>query len=120
MEAFALPYEEAFAQVMSDSGIAVDPGIVPSQDAVDADLAQMGDWLGSLEADTRAAIDQVTAENAVQAGLADGSVGIVQAIGPLLEAFDAQPEPLSISTTHQMLAAASAQAAEVVAGEGVA
>jgi|SRR5947209_8219450 hypothetical protein len=106
-----MSYTEAFATAMAGKGVPVDASVVPEQEAVNSDLDALGAWLSSLDEDTHAAIDTVTAENPIKAGLADQSVGIVQAIGPLLAAFDDQPASISISTALEMLTAASAEAA---------
>lgn len=106
-----MSYEEAFASLLTERGVPLSAEAVPSQEAVDADLESMASWLESLEPDTHLAMDEVTGENAIQAGLADPSVGIVISIGPILEAFDSQPESISISTTLEMLKEISAAAA---------
>jgi hypothetical protein len=105
-----MSYEETFAQILNDQGIPVDASAVPGRDAVEADLQRLGDWLGSLEDETKSAIDEATAENAVQAGLADPEVSIVQDIGGVLTGFDNQPSAISISSALDMIAAASAAA----------
>ena len=104
-------YADAMSTALSSHGISVAAEDVPTQDAVDADVQQLRDWLASLDDDTRAGIDQLTGENAVQAGLADPTVGIVSSIGPILAAFDAAPESISISAATDTIAAASSEAA---------
>ena len=106
-----MSYSQAFAEIMAGKGVPVDAATVPEQEAVNSDLEALGAWLNSLDEDTHAAIDLVTAENPVKYGLADPSVGIVRAIGPLLAAFDAKAASLSISTALGMLMDASTQAA---------
>lgn len=106
-----MSYAEAFAEAMADKGVPVDASVVPEQEVVNSDLDALSAWLSSLDEDTHAAIDLVTAENPIKAGLADPSVGIVQAIGPLLAAFDAASASIPISTSVDMLTDASATAA---------
>ena len=106
-----MSYTEAFAEAMASKGVPIDASVIPEQEAVDSDLDALDAWLSSLDEDTHAAIDMVTAENPIKAGLANQSVGIVQAIGPLLAAFDSQPASISISTALEMLKDASATAA---------
>jgi hypothetical protein len=105
-----MSYEETLAQILNDQGIPVDASAVPGRDAVEADLQRLRDWLGSLEDETKSAIDEATAENAVQAGLADPEVSIVQDIGGVLAGFDNQQSAISISSALDMIAAASAAA----------
>lgn len=107
-----MTYEEEFAQILSDQGLSVDASIVPGQDSVDADLQQLSGWLGGLEQASKDAIDEVTADNPVKAGLADPSVAIVSSIGGILAAFDAQAAAISISSALDTLTSASAQAAQ--------
>jgi hypothetical protein len=104
-------YADAMSAALASRGISVAAADMPTQDSVDADVQSLRDWLSSLDGDTRGAIDQVTGENAVKAGLADPSVGIVSAIGPILAAFDAAPESISISAATDTIAAASSEAA---------
>ena len=108
-----MPYEEAFADLLTNRGVPLSADAVPSKEAVDADLKRLARWLESLEPDTHLAMDEITGENAIQAGLADPSVGIVKTIGSILEAFDSQPESISISTVLEMLSEISAAAADI-------
>ncbi|MDH6284042.1 hypothetical protein [Prescottella agglutinans] len=104
-------YSEEFSVAMESAyGLHVSSELVPALDAVESDLQALGDWLATLEEDAHAAIDEVTAENGVMAGLADASVSIVTNIGALLEVFDTQPESISVSTALEMLTAASTEA----------
>ena len=106
-----MSYQETFAETMAGKGVPVDADMVPEQEAVNSDLNALSAWLNSLDENTHAAIDLVTAENPIKSGLADPSVSIVQAIGPLLAAFDTKPASISISTALEMLMDASTQAA---------
>jgi hypothetical protein len=104
-------YSDDFVAALSASGISISSDLVPSQDAVESDLAQLKSWLDNLDDDTHQAIDLVTAENPIKAGLADPSVGIVTSIGPILSALDSQPQSLSISASYNLLSGADSQAA---------
>jgi hypothetical protein len=110
----AMSYAQTFADLLTSQGVPVDADAVPDQQSVDSDLRQLSEWLRGLDDDTRAAIDQVTAENRVQVGLADDAVGIVQSLGGVLTAFDDQPEEIPVTTTVEMLFAVSAQAANAL------
>ncbi|MFD9353868.1 hypothetical protein [Streptomyces sp. NPDC060031] len=113
-----MSYQEEFATAMASQGVAIDAGMVPDQATVDNDLNQLSDWLTSLETDTLAAIDRVTADFPVKAHLADPSVGVAPNLGALLQAFDNLESSIPVSSTLNMMRAASTQAA--AAAEGVA
>jgi len=63
-----MPYEDAFADLLTKRGVPLSAEAVPSKEAVDADLESLASWLKSLEPDTHLAMDEVTGENAIQAG----------------------------------------------------
>jgi len=109
-----MTYADEFARLLNERGIPVDAAVVPDKEFVDADVQVVREWLALLEENTRAAIDEVTAENAVQAGLGDPQVAIVGAIGPVLAAFDSQPESISITVSIDMIARASEDAGNLV------
>ncbi|HWK47891.1 MAG TPA: hypothetical protein VNT30_24425 [Stellaceae bacterium] len=98
-----MSFQDGFTQSLNQAGISIDASLIPDQSSVSSDLDSLQTWLASLEPDTMTAIDQVSGENPVKAGLADPSVAIVSAIGPVLKAVDAAPAAFSISATLAML-----------------
>jgi hypothetical protein len=106
-------YSDDFVAALSAAatGINISSDVVPTQDAVESDLTQLQNWLNSLDDDTHQAIDLVTADNPIKAGLADPNVGIVTSIGPILSAYDNLAASLSISMVYTQLANADTQAA---------
>lgn len=104
-------YADAFVAALAQQGATVSADQVADSSAVDADVQNARDWLGTLDDTTRQAIDEVTADNQIKVGLADPSVGIVQSIGPVLSAIDTTNTSISISAAMDMIATASQQAA---------
>ena len=105
-----MAFQDSFSANLAAVGVPVDPSLVPDRATLDADLDALASWLFSLEDETRSAIDDVTASNMIQAMLADKSVGIVSAIGPVLAGFDEQPSSIAISTSLEMMRTASQNA----------
>ncbi len=93
-----MPFQEDFANALNDFGITVDSSVIPSQDVLQNGLDSLSEWLSSLEDETRAAADEVTADFPVKFGLADAEVNIAPGLSDLLKAFDDLPASLSIST----------------------
>jgi polysaccharide deacetylase 2 family uncharacterized protein YibQ len=105
-----MSFSESFAQILAQSGIEVDSNVIPDRQEVLSDLDSLQAWLSSLEEDTQAAIDDVTAANPIRAQLADA--GIVQSIKPILAAFDDQSSSISISAALGIMKGAADQASE--------
>lgn len=107
-----MAFQESFANILSQSGIIVDASLVPDRQSVLSDVDTVATWLSSLEIDTKEAIDSVTADEPIKAGLADGSVGIVNSIGSILEAFDSAEASISISSATDIIRSAAESATD--------
>jgi hypothetical protein len=92
-----MPFAEDFAQALQNSGISVDGSELPSEDDIQTGLDGLQSWLESLEPATKLAVDEVTADFPVKAGLADPEVGIAPGIEAVLRAADQAPITLAIS-----------------------
>jgi hypothetical protein len=92
-----MPFAEDFAQALQNSGISLDASELPSEEDIQTGLDGLQSWLESLEPATKLAVDEVTADFPVKAGVADPEVSIAPSLQAVLRAADQAPVTLAIS-----------------------
>ncbi len=91
-----MPFADDFSQCLSDAGIPIDANAVPDESVLEAGLANLSDWISSLDAEMQSVLDEITGEFAVNSGIAE--TNIATELGQLLSAIDEIPATIPIST----------------------
>jgi hypothetical protein len=55
-------FAEDFARCLAESSVSVEPGAIPPPELLAQGLERLGEWISSLDDNTKAALDEVTAD----------------------------------------------------------
>ncbi len=99
-----MAFSDDFASCLASAGINIAASDIPDQQTLQSGLQKLQNWISSLDAVTGSALDEVTADFKVKAGIADPSVNIAPELSGLLRAADGLPVGLGISTLVQRCA----------------
>ena len=110
-----MTFAEEFVEQLQNAGVPVPAESVPEREVLDRGLQSIQNWIGSLDENTQAALDEVTADFPVKAGLANDNVGIAPDLGGFLAAIDQLQASFPISTIVSSAVTASAAAAAAAA-----
>jgi hypothetical protein len=90
-------FQDDFVAALSRSGVALAAGAAPSRESLEAGLTKLNTFIGSLDSDTAAALEEITTEFPIKALLSDPAVNIAPELNLVLKAFDQANARFSIS-----------------------